>query len=338
MQAFEWANAKTAADAVRLLGPGAAADYDETFRPIGGGQDLHTTLKAYIHRPARVVNLKTIPDAGKITVDGNSLILGATATLTEIETHPEVIRQAPGLAESIHSVATPQIRNFGTIGGNLCQRPRCWYFRLEEVKCLKRGGDTCYAKEGENKYLAAFGTDAPCVITKPSDPAQVLVALNAVVNVLGPKGERQINAGEFFRMPTTDDPRRENVLAADEIITSIRVPLGQLAAKSTYLKFKERESLDFAMASVAAAVDADGALTVRSARVVLGGVAPVPWALPAVDAFLAGETLDEATIARAAEMAIEGAKPLSQTRYKLPLVRTLVQRSLTKLARSILET
>src|SRR5690606_15844411 len=145
MKAFEWANAKTFDDAVRLLAPGAATDFDESARPIGGGQDLHTTMKAYIQRPGRVVNLKTIPDAGRISVDPQSgLTLGATATLSAIEEHPQVGQFAPGLVEAVHSVATPQIRNTGTIGGNLCQRPRCWYFRLENVLCLKRGGDTCY--------------------------------------------------------------------------------------------------------------------------------------------------------------------------------------------------
>ena len=335
MQAFEWANAKSVENATALLNDfdhDQAPPPDARPHPIGGGQDLHTTMKAYIVTPPRVVNLKTIPDAGKITLDAGGLTLGATATLTQIATHDGVQKFAPGLVEAIESVATPQIRNQGTIGGNLCQRPRCWYFRLEEVRCLKRGGDTCYAKEGENKYNAAFGTDAPCVITQPSDPAQILVALDAVITAAGLKGTRDIKAGEFFRMPTTDDPFRETVLTPGEIVTHIRIPATPLAAKSTYLKFKERSSLDFAMASVAAAVDggADGVL--KTARVVLGGVAPVPWPLPAVDLFLAGKKLDETTIAKAAELAVADAKPLSQTGYKVQLVRTLVKRALTKLA------
>ena len=332
MKAFQWANAKTVPDAVQLLAPGASADYDETFRPIGGGQDLHTTLKAYISRPGRVINLKTIPDFNQISVDGsNGLTLGATATLTDIADHPDVQKFAPGLVEAIHSVATPQIRNMGTVGGNLCQRPRCWYFRLENIKCLKRGGDTCYAIDGENKYNAIFGTNGPCVITHPSDMAPMLVALGAVVTAAGTKGSREIVAADFFRMPTKDDPRRENVLAPDEIVTQIRVPPSPLAGKSTYLKFKERSSLDFAMASVAAAVDLAGDGTVRSARVMLGGVAPVPWVLPEVDQFLSGKKLDDATIAKASELAVAGAKPLSQNAYKIPLTRTLVRRALAAL-------
>jgi xanthine dehydrogenase YagS FAD-binding subunit len=318
MQAFEWANAKTFPDAVRLLAtPGndikGVPAPDQAPHPIGGGQDLHTTLKSYIVTPPRVVNLKTIPESGRITVDASGLTLGATATLTQIANHADVKKFSPGLVESLESVATPQIRNFGTIGGNLCQRPRCWYFRLEDIKCLKRGGDTCYAKDGENKYLALYGTDAPCVITQPSDPAQILVALNAIVSVAGSGGTRDIPAGEFFR-------------------TQIRIPAHPLAARSTYLKFKERSSLDFAMASVAAAVELGEGGTVKTAKLVLGGVAPVPWKLPAVEAMLAGKKLDEATIAKAAEMAVADARPLSQTGYKVPLVRTLVMRALTKLA------
>lgn len=332
MNAFEWANAKTAADAVALLAPGARADYDETHRPIGGGQDLHTTLKSYIQRPGRVVNLKTIPNFDAIAVDGSGLTLGATATLTDVELSADVKRFAPGLVEAIHSVATPQIRNLGTIGGNLCQRPRCWYFRHDNLKCLKRGGDTCYAKDGENKFHAIYGTDAPCVITHPSDLAPILVALGAAVDVEGANGKRTIAAKDFFRMPTTDDPRRENVLAAEEIVTAVRIVSTPLAARSTYLKFKERESLDFAMASVAAAVDQADDGTIRTARVVLGGVAPVPWALPKVDAFLAGKKLDDATIAEAATLAVADAKPLSQNGYKVPLTKTLVRRALAKLA------
>jgi xanthine dehydrogenase YagS FAD-binding subunit len=336
MNAFEWTNAKSVADAVRLLGEHAADKrpvLDDLPHAMGGGQDLLTTMKAYIVRPPRIVNLKTIPDANRIVADDESgVVLGATATLTDVEENAAVAKRVPGLIEAIHSVATPQIRNVGTIGGNLCQRPRCWYFRHENLKCLKRGGDTCYAKDGENKYHAAFGTDAPCVITHPSDLAPLLVAVSAVITAAGVTGIREIPAGEFFRMPTADDARRENVLAADEIVTQIRIPLTPLAGRSTYLKFKERASLDFAMASVAAAVELASDGTVQSARVVLGGLAPVPWAVPDVDAFLVGKRLDEATVIKAGELAIAGAKPLSQNAYKLPLTRTLVRRALTKLA------
>jgi xanthine dehydrogenase YagS FAD-binding subunit len=332
MQAFEWANAKSFEDASRLLAPAAgAADPDETFRPIGGGQDLHTTMKSYIERPRRVVNLKTIPNASQISFEPSKggFTFGATATLTDIEEHPDVQKQLPGLAEAIRSVATPQIRNVGTIGGNLAQRPRCWYFRHENLKCLKRGGETCFAKDGENKFHAIFATEGPCVITHPSDLAPMLAAMDATISVTGSKGSRDVAAKDFFILPEKD-VRRETVLSGDDVITAIRVL--RSAVRSTYLKFKERESLDFAMASVAAVVDVQTDHAIAAARVVLGGVAPIPWLLPEVGAFLIGKKLDSDTIAKAGQLAIANAKPLSQNGYKLPLVQTLVRRALTKLA------
>ena len=159
----------------------------------------------------------------------------------------------PGLAEAAHSIATPQIRNLGTVGGNLCQRPRCWYFRLEEVICLKKGGSECYAASGENKYNAIIG-GGPSYIVHPSDLAPMLLALGATVTVTGAAGKRVIPLDKFFTLPSEGNIRRENVLKNDDIITQINVPASPLAAQSTYLKFKERESLDFALASAAVAV------------------------------------------------------------------------------------
>lgn len=340
MQAFEWANAKSVENATALLndvGSAKPPGPDAWPHPIGGGQDLHTTMKAYIITPPRVVNLKTIPDANRITYDPKGILtIGATATLTQIAEHPDVKELLPGLVEAVESVATPQIRNMGTIGGNLCQRPRCWYFRLENVKCLKRGGDTCYAKEGENKYNAAWGTDAPCVITQPSDPATMLVAKNARILVAGPEGKSEAwPASKFFRMPTVDDPYRETILKPGQIVTGVRfhnVFRGPKDHRSTYLKFKERSSLDFAMASVAVAKHYGEDDAAGTWRVVLGGVAPIPWEVREIERFLSGKQLDESTIAKAAELAVADARPLSQNAYKVQLIRTLVKRALMKLA------
>jgi xanthine dehydrogenase YagS FAD-binding subunit len=233
----------------------------------------------------------------------------------------------PGLVEAAHSIATPQIRNLGTNGGNLNQRPRCWYFRAENLKCLKKGGETCYAIDGENKYHAIFA-GGPCVMVHPSDLSPMLMALNATVTVAGKQGKRDVPIDKFFVLPA-NDVRKENVLNPGEIVTQIRLPAPP--TKSTYLKFKERSSLDFAMASVAAAVEFNADKTVKSAKIVLGGVAPVPWHVPDVGAFLAGKKLDEPTIAHAAVLATVDAKPLSQNGYKIPLTQTLVRRTLTKL-------
>src|SRR4030095_14474695 len=232
-------------------------DIDEAPRPIAGGQDLLTTMKDYTSRPTRLVNLKNIKGMNRLSLDSKGLTIGALITLTELEEHQPTRRMMPGLSEAAHSIATPQIRNLGTVGGNLCQRPRCWYFRLEEVNCIKKGGSECYAATGENKYNAIFG-GGPSFIVHPSDLAPMLLALGATVTVTGAAGKRVIPLDKFFTLPSEGNIRRENVLKNDDIITEILVPASALAARSTYLKFKERESLDFALASVATAVRMTG--------------------------------------------------------------------------------
>ena len=310
---------------MQLLGATGKPDPDEMPRPMGGGQDLLTTMKAYITRPPRVVNLKTIAGLNGITAtpDGG-LRIGAVVTLTQLAAHPLVQKSYPGLVEAVHAIATPQIRNVGTVGGNLGQRPRCWYFRLDGVNCLKKGGDTCFAKGAEDKYLAVLGNAGPCIIVHPSDLAPMLTALDATVSVTGPKGPRSIPVAKFFVMPTAGTVRTENVLGDGDVITEIVLP--PAAGRSTYLKFKERESLDFAMASVAAVAGPGGT------KLVLGGVAPVPWRCEKAEAFLAGKPLDEKAIAAAASLATDGAVPLVHNGYKVPLTQTLVRRALAKLA------
>jgi xanthine dehydrogenase YagS FAD-binding subunit len=331
MKAFEWVSPATVAEAATLLKSApAVADPDDAPRPIAGGQDLLTTMKDYATRPVRVVNLKGIRGLDRIEADGRGgLRVGALVTLARLEENAAVRRSFPGLAEAAHSVATEQIRNLGTVGGNLCQRPRCWYYRLEEVVCLKKGGSECYAAKGENKYNAILG-GGPSYIVHPSDLAPVLVALGASAAVTGAAGSRVIPLDKFFTLPSEGSIRRENVLANDEIITEIRVPASAFAARSTYLKFKERESLDFALASVAAAVEMAPNKTVRQARIVLGGVAPVPWRAPKAEAFLAGKTLGADVLAEAARLALEGARPLEKNAYKVPLAQALVRRALAK--------
>ena len=331
MKAFEWASPATINEAVQLLKSApATSDVDEGARPIAGGQDLLTTMKDYTTRPSRVVNLKGI--RGLDRIQGNArtgLTIGALVTLTQLEENPVVRASFPGLAEAAHSIATPQIRNLGTVGGNLCQRPRCWYFRLEEVICLKKGGSECYAAKGENKYNAILG-GGPSYIVHPSDLAPMLLALGASVFVVGAEGKRVIPLDKFFTLPSDGNIRRENVLKNDEIITQIQVPASPVAARSTYLKFKERESMDFALASVAAAVQVRANKSIAQARVVLGGVAPIPWRAPQAEQFLVGKTLNPDVLAEAARLALQGAQPLEKNAYKVPLTQTLVRRALAK--------
>jgi len=331
MKAFEWVNASNVSEAVQLLTPAPAPrDMDDAPRPIAGGQDLLTTMKDYSTRPTRVVNLKTI--RGLNLIQGNArqgLTIGALVTLSQLEENPVVRASFPGLAEAAHSIATPQIRNLGTVGGNLCQRPRCWYFRLEEVVCLKKGGSECYAATGENKYNAIFG-GGPSYIVHPSDLAPMLLALGASVSVTGADGKRVIPLDKFFTLPSEGSIRRENVLKNDEIITQINVPASSFASHSTYLKFKERESMDFALASVAAAVQLRANKSIAQARVVLGGVAPIPWRAPQAEQFLVGKMLGPDVLAEAARLALQGAQPLEKNAYKVPLAQTLVRRALAK--------
>jgi len=333
MKAFEWADATTINEAVQLLKSApAGSDVDDAARPMAGGQDLLTTMKDYTSRPSRVVNLKRI--RGLDGIQGNAktgLTIGALVTLTQLEEHPLVKASFPGLAEAAHSIATPQIRNLGTVGGNLCQRPRCWYFRLEDVNCLKKGGSECYAAKGENKYNAIFG-GGPSYIVHPSDLAPMLVALGASVSVVGAEGKRVIPLDKFFTLPSEGSIRRENVLRNDEIITHVQVPGSPVAARSTYLKFKERESMDFALASVATAIQLGANKSIAQVGLVLGGVAPIPWRASAAEKFLLGKTLSTDVLAEAATLALAGAQPLEKNAYKVPLTQTLVRRALTKAA------
>jgi len=331
MKAFEWMNATSVSEAVTALkAGGAAADIDDGARPIAGGQDLLTTMKEYITRPTRVVNLKSIRGLDKIESDGKGgLRIGALVTLTQLEEDANVRRNFPGLAEAAHSVGSAQIRNLGTVGGNLCQRPRCWYFRLEEVVCIKKGGSECYAATGENKYHAIFG-GGPSYIVHPSDLAPMLLALGASVNVTGGAGKRTIPLDKFFTLPADGNVRRENVLKNDDIITDVIVPASKFAANSTYLKFKERDSLDFAMSAVAAAVATGASKTVSEVRIVLGGVAPIPWRVPKAEAALVGKAMSTALLAEVAKTALQGAEPLAKNAYKVPLTETLVRRALAK--------
>jgi len=329
MKAFEWVSASTVEEAVRQLQTSKPVqNRDEAPQPIAGGQDLLTSMKDYVVRPSRVVNLKSISGLDRLQLDATGLRIGALVTLAQLEQNAEVKKRFPGLVEAASSVATPQIRNLGTVGGNLCQRPRCWYFRLESVVCLRKGGDECYAESGENKYNAILG-GGPSFIVHPSDLAPMLVALGATVTTASPKGRRTLPLEKFFILPS-EEPTRENVLEPAEIITEVLVPDSAFAARSTYLKFKERDSLDFALSAVAAALELDDSGPVRQARLVLGGVAPAPWRVQKAEEFLVGKRLDAATLTEAARLALRGASPLSKNAYKVPLTQVLVRRALAK--------
>jgi xanthine dehydrogenase YagS FAD-binding subunit len=297
---------------------------------MGGGQDLLGVMKDYIRPVDRVVDLKRIAALKGISYDAKKgLRIGALVTLSEIEQHPIARRQFPAIAEAARSIGSPQIRNVGTLGGNLCQRPRCWYFRNEHVRCLKKGGDKCFAApdDAENKYHAILG-GGPCHIVHPSDLAPALIALGATVSVTGgTAGPRIVPLAEFFTLPSEGSILHETVLKQGEIVTETVVPVTQFASRSTYIKCRERESFDWALSSVAIALDVSGT-TIRDVRIVLGGVAPTPWRAKAAEAALRGKSVtDVVAIEAAAKAATVKAEPLAQNEYKVALTQALVRRA-----------
>jgi xanthine dehydrogenase YagS FAD-binding subunit len=254
--------------------------------------------------------------------------IGGLITLDTLGSHPLIRNQYTVLAEAAETVATPQIRNVGTLAGNVCQRPWCWYFR-NGFPCLKNGGDTCFSVVGENRFHAIFG-GGPSYIVHPSDTAPALVALDAKFRVVGPSGERVVAAADFFVLPR-QDPARENVLAADEVLAEVQLAPTRPGRRSTYNKVLDREAWTHAIVSAAVVLDMDNEIC-EGARIVLGGVAPIPWRLPKVERLLAGQRITPELAVKAGETAIEGAQKLSRNAYKVPMTKALVRRTLLALA------
>jgi len=307
---------------------------DQRTRILAGGQDLLGELKDHLVEPDALVDVKRVggKELGReLELGPSGARIGALVTVARLA-RPDVAELHPVLAEAAASIASPQIRTLATVGGNLCQRPRCWYYRNEHTACLKRGGTECFSFAGLNRYNAILG-GGPSYIVHPSDLAPALVALDARVALRGSDGERELALEDFFVLPARGDVTRENVLAPDELVVSVEVPSGRSTAdgwRSTYLKFKERGSFDWALSAVALALRLDGD-RVADARLCLGGVAPVPWRCRAVEERLVGSPLDEAMVREAGELAVRGAEPLEDNGYKVPLTRALVTRALTAL-------
>ena len=311
---FSYVRPGTLAEAIRHLGtPGAQVH--------AGGTDLLGCLRDGVVAAEKVVSLAGVSDLRGIADVGGELRIGALSTLAEVAGHPLVKERCAALAQAAAAVGSPQLRNQGTIGGNLCQRPRCWYFR-GDFPCTRKGGDLCYAMQGENQYHCILGGSA-CVMVHPSDTATALVALDARVNVVGPRGRRAIPLESFFVLPD-EDVTKENVLDAGEILTEVVVPAGPAGFVSAYRKVRTRGSWDFALAGLAAALSFQEG-RVDTARVVLGAAAPIPWRATEAEKILAGSRLDQKSIGLAAAAAIRDAAPLEQNGYKVPMFRGLVQ-------------
>jgi xanthine dehydrogenase YagS FAD-binding subunit len=326
MKSFANANVRDLKEAVTLAQQAARDGRSAAF--ASGGSDLLPLIKDEIVRPDVIVNLKTIPRADQVDVEGDALSIGGLITLEALSSHPTVRSRYAVLAEAAESVATPQIRRVGTLAGNVCQRPWCWYYR-NGFPCYKAGGKTCFTPTGENQFNAIFG-GGPSFIVHPSDAAPALVALNASFRIVGPTGERTLSAAEFFVGPR-QNPARENVLADDEILASIRVPAVAAGTRSTYEKVMDREAWTHALASAAVVLQMDGEIC-RAARIVLGGVAPIPWRVPEAERLLNGKRVTESLAKQVGEASVAGARPMSKNRYKVALTRSLVQRTVLELA------
>ena len=322
MKPFAYVNAANEKEAVAALGTERGK-----FLPMAGGMDLLALMKDYIAQPDRLVNVKNLDKAIAKSADGG-LRIGAAVTIEDLANHAEAARMYPALVQAAAEVGTPQIRNVGTVGGNLNQRPRCWYYRNEEFECLKKGGSRCFAVDGENQYHAIFG-GGPCHIIHPSSLAVPAVAFGAKFRVVGPAGEREIAADQFFVTPDKN-MFGETVLQPNELLTHMILPPPRAARSATY-EVRYKQSHDWPLASATVVLDMGGA-TVRSARVVMGAVAPIPWRSQAAEGALAGKTVTEQTAMAAADAAIQGAKAMTQNAYKIQIARTAVKRAIMKAA------
>lgn len=326
MKAFTNAVARDARHAATLAQQARAAGHVAAF--AGGGSDLLALVKDHIVAPDVIIRLTSIAGADKVEPSASGLSIGGLITLDALSRDDTVRQRYTVLAEAAGAVATPQIRNVGTLAGNVCQRPWCWYYR-NGFPCYKAGGSRCFSVAGENEFHAIFG-GGPSYIVHPSDTAPALMALGATFRITGPNGDRTLPASEFFTLPR-QNAAKENVLADDQVLMAVQIPAAKPGVRSTYKKLMDREAWTHAVVSAAVVLEMDHDV-VRSARVVLGGVAPIPWRLPDVEQVLAGQKLTEALLQKAGEIAVAGARPLSQNAYKVPLTRNLVRRTIRELA------
>ena len=323
MHRFEFVNAASVEKASELLNVNGA-----TARVISGGTDLLGEIKQRTVLPDRLVSLQGIDDLRGVRIYDEGALIGAMTTIGDVGAHSEIRAQYAALAEACDSVATPQIRNVGTIGGNLCQRPRCWYYRSPLFDCRKKGGERCFAFEGANKFHAIFDSGS-CPAVHPSDTAVALEALDARVLLLTWDGARMLPIEDFFVAPSVD-VTRENVLEAGEILGQVVIPSASPNARSLFLKAKERQAMDFALASVAVSLEVDGD-SVKDARVVLGGVAPVPRRVRDAESALIGMGVEDIDPDQVGRIAVERASPLSDNGYKVCLASGLVSRAVRTL-------
>ncbi len=339
MNRFAWATARTvseAAAAASITVANAMTLAPEAMKQGEGaivkanGIDLLDLLKEGLLKPSKIVSLSEVHGLDEVAEEKDGgLKIGPMVTLAALFENELVQQRYPALADALGGAASPQIRNVASLGGNLLQRPRCWYFRSQAFRCLRKGGGHCFAITGENQYHAIFN-NMPCAIVHPSTAATVLVALGATIELTGPDGTaRRILLEDFFVLPDRD-VQRENDLKPQEILTAIRLPKLSAGLRMAHIKQGEKDSFDWPIADVAVALDLDAGGTCRRAAIVLGAAAPVPHRAIAAEAALVGKRIDENAAAEAGRAALEGATPLSKNGYKLPLFETVVRRAIIK--------
>lgn len=322
MKNFSYVKAGSVAAAVKALGVKGTVLH-------AGGSDLLGCLHDEVISAERVVSISGIKELRGIAAkpDGG-LKIGALATIAEISSHAAIQEKYPALAQAALEVASPQLRNQGTIGGNVCQRPRCWYFR-GDFHCARKGGNQCYAVEGDNQYHAVFG-GGPCFFVHPSDTAVALTALQAQFVVAGPAGNRTVRIEEFFVGPDKNI-LKENILASNEVLTEIHLPPVNGKGAGSYRKVRARRAWDFALVSVGVVLNVENQ-TISKARIVLGGVGPYPWRVEAAEKLLLGKKIDSALAAAAGKAAAQGGAPMSGNGYKIQIVQSAVEESLIAFA------
>lgn len=320
MQAFDYARPTTREQAVQLL----AAQPDRAAA-LAGGSDLLALMKDGVVSPGRLVSLRAVQGLEGVRYSPETgYRIGALTTLDELAANEALRLDLPAVSDAAGRLAGPQIRNVATVGGNLCQRPRCWYFRNGYGLLPQRNGHSMVV-EGDNRYHAILGNEGPAYFVSPSTLAPVLIALDAEVALFGPQGERRMPLEKLYRVPRAEG-EREHDLAPGEIVTEVFLGLPGSRRIASY-EVRQRETLDWSLATAAVALDMDGA-QVRRARVILGQVAPVPWVATEVESFLQGKSIDQAVAEAAGKIAVQGAKPLSRNRYKIQLTRVAVRRAL----------
>lgn len=317
MNRFTFVDCTTVAEALDHLNQGSVAK--------AGGIDLLDLMKDGIVSPSALVNIRRVKDLHGINASEKGLSLGPLTTLSELAAHPVIQERYTALSDAAGHAATPQVRNMATVGGNLMQRQRCWYFRSSDFNCLRKGGEECYAQKGENQYHAIMNNEV-CAMVHPSSTAVPLMAFGAQVELTSKKGKRTVPLNEFYIRPE-DDLINETVVKPDELITRIFIPAPAAGTRSAYQKYGEKESFDWPLADAGVVLMMDGN-TCRKASIVMGVAAPTPLHATAAEAMLAGKVIDEATARAAGKAAVDSATPLAQNGYKVQLFQTVLYRTI----------